>query len=269
MTERQPFSIEQSEELIAQLKTEMSTEFEQLRKTLKLLGQVPELSQGMVPPALPSTVNQSVVSIARKSSQSHRTVMTSIIAAGILVSATLTAAAVTGRGPAPIVAAAHSTAKFVKEVVGTVTSVITGNTFSAPTDTTDVTPQPVVPSVAPTPSSEVSNDNSESTQIPIVIAPENPPKEKTHSDETKTGKEPSSSPLPTNIENGTEGENSPKNKPSETPAPETTPAPEPTPAPEVTGGVGATAEAGGGVVPDQDRATPAPQISHPEVKPEP
>lgn len=181
MTERKPFSIEQSEELIAQIKIDSPSEFEQLRKTLQLLGQVPELSQGMVPPALPSTVNQTVVSFARKSSKSHRAIITSIIAAGILASASLTAAAVTGRGPAPIVAVAHNTAKFVKHVVGTVTSVVTGTNSGKGQDSNNETPE---------------NNNSEATGAPGIVQPESSTKEESRSENTKTGKDPSESPKP-------------------------------------------------------------------------
>lgn len=234
MTERKPFSIEQSEELIAQLKTDTPSEFEQLRKTLQLLGQIPELSQGMVPPALPSTVNQAVVSFARKSSKSHRPIITSIIAAGILASASLTAAAVTGRGPAPIVAVAHNTSKFVKHVVGTVTSVVTGTNSGKGQDSNNETSQ-LVPTVAPTPSGENNsennqtseNNNSEATGAPVIVQPESSTKEQSRSENTKPGKDP-----------------------SESPKPETTPTP------------------AGEVVLQKDIPTPAPEISKPLVESE-
>jgi len=174
MTEPKPFSIEQSEELIAQLKSETTSEFEQLRKTLQLLGQVPELSQGMVPPALPSTVNQAVVNIGRKASKSHRTIITSIISAGILVSATLTAAAVTGRGPSPIVSVAHSTVKFVKNVVGTVANVVEGNHSSEPVQPKRVTEQSQVPTQVPTTSpTPTVESNSNQTGNPEGNTTEN------------------------------------------------------------------------------------------------
>jgi hypothetical protein len=157
---RKPLSIEQSEELIAQLKTETPSEFEQLRKTLQLLGQVPELSQGMMPPILPSQINASVVNITTRRLNSPRTVITAFITAGVLVSATLTAAAVTGRGPAPLVSAAHHTAKFVRDVVGTVATVVTGGNSKKAPDTKLPSDQPNLPVVSSTPSPEKSTDNN-------------------------------------------------------------------------------------------------------------
>jgi hypothetical protein len=250
MTEGKAFSIEQSEELIAKLKTETSSEFEQLRKTLQLLGQVPDLSLGMVPPMLPSVANQTVVSIARKSSKSHRTVFTSMFAAGILVSATLTAAAVTGRGPAPIVAVAHSTAKFMKDVVGTVTSVVSGNNSGKVKDSHNENSPSAIPSGA-SPSSEENNsdgnNNSEASNPPVAVPQENSTKDHSGSDEPKGEKSPSKTPT---RENGNSEQNSSDNKPSETPKPETSP----------------TAQ--GEVVLQTDIPTPAPEISTPEVNSE-
>ena len=270
MTEPKPFSIEQSEELIAQLKSETTSEFEQLRKTLQLLGQVPELSQGMVPPALPSTVNQAVVNIGRKASKSHRTIITSIISAGILVSATLTAAAVTGRGPSPIVSVAHSTVKFVKNVVGTVANVVEGNHSSEPVQPKRVTEQSQVPTqvptTSPTPTVE-SNSNQtgnpegnttenkapegnttenkapESSSAPVIVQPEKPTKDKSHEGQTKVVV-PS---LPTTAgENGDDGQSIEGENTPLTPTPGATP----TPAGEV-------------AQPPQGIPTPAPTISAP------
>lgn len=137
MSEQKTFSIEQSEELIAQLKTETSSEFEQLRSALKLLAHVPELSTSAVPPALPSTVHQNVLPIALKPAKSHRRIITSLIAIGIFASASLAAAAVTGNGPGPIVAVANKTVKFVKEAVGSVAGAVTGNNSSTLEDQTN------------------------------------------------------------------------------------------------------------------------------------
>jgi hypothetical protein len=264
MTPRKPFSIEQSEELIAQLKTESASEFEQLRKTLLLLGQVPELSQGMVPPILPSQINQTVVDFVKKASKSHRTILASFITAGILASATLTAAAVTGRGPAPIVSAAHQTAKFVKDVVGTVTHVVTGgNSSNAPTSNNRNDQLPV-PSATATPSGDnkpgdssadhnSSGDNSteknssldnfsEGSGVPVILQPGNSTEDKSNGGETKSGK---NSSHPSSGENGNDTEKSTGDKHSETPKPEITQAP------------------AGEVVPQQDVPTPAPGISQP------
>ena len=244
MTPKKPFSIEQSEELIAQLKTESTSEFEQLRKTLQLLGQVPELSQGMVPPVLPSNINQTVVDFARKTSKSHRTILTSIIAAGIIASATLTAAAVTGRGPAPIVAAAHHTAKFVKDIVGTVTHAVSGGNSNSVPASNNQDEQPAVAS--PTTSSSDENNDGNSSAGPKTSgdnsAEKNSGQNNSDGGETKSGK---STPHPSSGENGNETQKPTGEKHSETPQPEFTPTP------------------AGEVVPQQDVPTPAPGILQP------
>lgn len=158
MSEQKTFSIEQSEELIALLKTETSSEFEQLRSALKLLAHVPELSPSAIPPALPSSVHQNVLPIALKPAKSHRRIITSLIAVGIFASASLAAAAVTGNGPGPIVAVANKTVKFVKEAVGSVTSAVTGNNSSTSEDQTNV---PEIPDEEnPSDESEESEPNN-------------------------------------------------------------------------------------------------------------
>ncbi|HEX7404948.1 MAG TPA: hypothetical protein VF307_03385 [Candidatus Nanopelagicaceae bacterium] len=263
MMERKPFSIEQSEELVANLKSDSASEFEQLKKTLQLLGQVPELSQGMVPPALPSAINENVRSFAKKTSKSHRTAITSIIAAGILVSATLTAAAVTGRGPAPLVSVAHHTAKFVKDVVGSVTHVVTGGHSNPAPESNNVNEQPTVPGVTSTPSPENTSDNGSNTEngntaasnqnsdngnteaanAPVVVQPENTRKGKSGEGETKVSNTPSSTPTGDN----SNGENR-SSQPSDTPTPEVTPT--------------------GGVVPPIGIPSPAPGTSHQDDAPE-
>jgi len=251
MTQRKPFSIEQSEELVANLKRDSVSEFEQLRKTLQLLGQVPELSQGMAPPALPSAINENVRSFAKKTSKSHRTAITSIITAGILVSATLTAAAVTGRGPAPIVSVAHHTAKFVKDVVGSVTHVVTGGHSNPAPESNNVKEQPTVPGVTSTPSPENTSDNgstiengdTEATNAPVVVQPENTRKVKSHEGENKVSQTPSAT--PTGDNSNAENRSS---QPSDTPTPEVTPT--------------------GGVVPPIGIPSPAPGTSHQDDAPE-
>jgi hypothetical protein len=259
MTSKKLFSIEQSEELIAQLKTESTSEFEQLRKTLQLLGQVPELSQGMLPPVLPSTINQTVVDFAKKASKSHRTILTSIIAAGIIASATLTAAAVTGRGPAPIVAAAHNTAKFVKDIVGTVTHAVNGgNSNPAPASNNQDEP-PAVASPATTSSGD--NNDGDSSSSPKISGDNNDGNssadqnssgdnnaEKSATQNNSDGGETRSSkstPHPSSGENGNETQKPTGEQHSETPKPEITPTP------------------AGEVVPQQDVPTPAPGILQP------
>jgi len=259
MTPKKPFSIEQSEELIAQLKTESTTEFEQLRKTLQLLGQVPELSQGMVPPVLPSNINQTVVDFTRKTSKSHRTILTSLIAAGIIASATLTAAAVTGRGPAPIVAAAHHTAKFMKDIVGTVTHAVSGGNSNPAPESNNQDEQSAVAS--PTTSSSGDNndgnssagknssgDNNDGNSFtgPKTSGDNNTEKNGTQNNsegsESKSGQ---STPRPSSGENGNGKQKPTGEKHSETAKPEVTPTP------------------AGEVVPQRDVPTTAPEISQP------
>jgi len=246
MSEQKTFSVAQSEELIALLKTETSSEFEQLRSALKVLAHVPELTPSAVPPALPSTVHQTIVRLPLKSSKSHRTIITSLIAAGILASASLAAAAVTGKGPGPIVAIANTTVKFMKEMVGAVTSVVTGNNSSVPQDQTNGTEQPEVQPVAPTPADEdgVENNNDlDTTEGPTISEPHNPKKEneKSQQENSKAEKTPEAPSIPSDDESSKDGpvisqstpvgengnekaaENSTENKVSETPAPETTP----------------------------------------------
>ncbi|MBI3429668.1 MAG: hypothetical protein HY050_06375 [Actinobacteria bacterium] len=127
------FSLEDSEELINNLKSHSAPEFEKLRSTLNLLSHVNELSPISIPPVLPSEIGQSVQLLARKSSKSRRTVITSILSIGILASASLAAAAVSGRGPAPIVNAGRESARLVKAVAGAVSKAVTGNNEDSPT----------------------------------------------------------------------------------------------------------------------------------------
>ena len=243
MSEQKTFSVAQSEELIALLKTETSSEFEQLRSALKVLAHVPELSPSAVPPALPSTVHQTIVRLPLKSSKSHRTIITSLIAAGILASASLAAAAVTGKGPGPIVAIANTTVKFMKEMVGAVTSVVTGNNSSVPQDQTNGTEQPEVQPVAPTPADEdgVENNNDlDTTEGPTISEPQNPIKEneKSQPESSKAGK--SYPEKPKDVNSSDNVENPDKEKvlvaptPESTPIPKVTPTPESTPIPKVT-----------------------------------
>lgn len=126
------FSLEDSENLINNLKSNTSPEFEKLRTALNLLAHVHELSPISIPPALPSNIGQPVQLLARKSIKSRRTVITSILSATILASASLAAAAVTGRGPAPIVSAGLESAKFMKAVAGALSNAVTGNNADSP-----------------------------------------------------------------------------------------------------------------------------------------
>ena len=127
------FTVDDSEGLINHFKSNSAPEFEKLRTTLNLLAHVNELSPISTPPLLPSEIGRPVQLLTRKSSKSRRTAITSILSVGLLVSASLAAAAVTGRGPAPIVSAGLESAKFVKAVAGAVSQVVTGNNPASPT----------------------------------------------------------------------------------------------------------------------------------------
>lgn len=126
MNEGKDFSLEDSEELINNLAANPAPELEKLRSALNLLSHVHELSPISLPPLLPSKIRQPDRILARHRSKSRRTVITSILSVGILASASLAAAAVTGRGPAPIVNVGHQSAKLVKAVAGAISKAVTG-----------------------------------------------------------------------------------------------------------------------------------------------
>lgn len=168
MSMNDDFSLEQSEELIANLKSGAPSEFEQLRSTLNLLAHVPEMPPTSIPPVLPSSISQPVPLLSVKSSKPRRTIVTSVMIAGLFASASLAAAAVTGMGPAAIVNVGHQAAKFVKGVVGGVTHVVTGN----PSDTTqNQAANPLAPLAVPSPAltSEEGDDQSDSEKSALVI----------------------------------------------------------------------------------------------------
>lgn len=125
------FSIEESEQLIANLKSGVPSEFEQLRSALNLLAHVPEMSPVATPPVLPSSISQPAAVVPIKSAKPRRTIVTSIVVLGLFASGSLAAAAVTGIGPSVIVNAGHSAARFVKNVVTGVSNVVTGNDSAA------------------------------------------------------------------------------------------------------------------------------------------
>lgn len=156
MSGEEDFSLEQSEELIAKLKSGAPTEFEQLRSALNLLAHVPEMPPLSVPPVLPSQLNQPAPVIPIKTIKSPRTIITSAIVTGLLASASLAAAAVTGIGPAPIVSMGHQTAKFVRGVASAVTHVVTGGNSNT-SDENSATP--LIPGLTPAPT---AGDNSSS-----------------------------------------------------------------------------------------------------------
>lgn len=151
------FSIEQSEKLIANLKSGAPSEFEQLRSALNLLAHVPEISPVATPPVLPSSINQPAAIVPIKSSKPRRTIVTSIVVLGLFASGSLAAAAVTGIGPAVFVNAGHSAARFVKNVVSGVGNVVTGNNSASNQNEASGTTNPVGSTQTP----------SSSTPLPI------------------------------------------------------------------------------------------------------
>ncbi|MEI6844726.1 MAG: hypothetical protein WCK79_05435 [Actinomycetes bacterium] len=148
--EDESFSIEDSEELIESLKAGNSTSGGALHSALKTLSEIDDLPKGSTPPALPSGIKEVIYKLPTEFSKA-RTAVVSGISLAILVSATLTAAAVTNTGPAPLVKVAHETAKFVKQVAGVVTKAVTGSGENpSPTPTPSTTPTSATPT--PTPS---------------------------------------------------------------------------------------------------------------------
>ena len=173
MSSNGEFSEEQSEELISHLKSGDHSEFEQLRSALNLLAHVTELAPTSIPPVLPSGITQPIPLIPVKSTNPHRTFVTSVIVVAMFASASLAAAAVTGIGPAPIVNMGHETANFVKGVAGAVSHVVTGanseNDENKPT-------APQVPGLTPAPtggdhSSSNNNEGSDSESSGLAIPP--------------------------------------------------------------------------------------------------
>lgn len=164
------FSLEQSEELIANLKSGKPSEFEQLRSTLSLLAHVPELPPTSIPPVLPSTISQPVPVLPVKSAKPRRTIVTSIMVVGLFASASLAAAAVTGIGPAVIVNAGHQAARLVKGVVSGVAQVVTGNAADATQE--QASPSQVLganPSESLAPFAQEDANPSDSQLSPLAI----------------------------------------------------------------------------------------------------
>lgn len=156
------FSIEDSEDLIANLNSGKPTQFEQLRSTLNLIAHVTELPPTSIPPVLPSGISQPVPIIPVKPANPRRTIVTSVIVLGMFASASLAAAAVTGIGPAPIVNIGHQTAKFVKGVAGAVTHVVTGGNSDTNENAPSIAPVPGL-TPAPTGGEESSSENSQNS----------------------------------------------------------------------------------------------------------
>ena len=92
--EDESFSIEDSEELIESLKAGNSTSGGALHSALKTLSEIDDLPKGSTPPALPSGIKEVIYKLPTEFSKA-RTAVVSGISLAILVSATLTAAAVT------------------------------------------------------------------------------------------------------------------------------------------------------------------------------
>lgn len=207
MSKEDDFSLEQSEELIANLKSGAPSEFEQLRSALNLLAHVTEMPPLSVPQVLPSEISQPAPVIPIKSTKSRRTIVTSVIVTGFLASASLAAAAVTGIGPSPIVNIGHQTAKFVRGVAGAVSNVVTGGNSNT-SENKPVTP--AVPGLTPAPTagensssqdnsnSNSSGDESDSGQsiAPIPGIPSPLPSERKTSDGKSNTSHESQSPTP-------------------------------------------------------------------------
>jgi hypothetical protein len=200
MSDNGEFSEEQSEELISHLKSSGRSEFEQLRSTLNLLAHVTELPPTSVPPVLPSGITQPIPLIPVKSTKPRRTVVTSVIVVGILASASLAAAAVTGIGPSPIVNIGHQTAKFVKGVAGAVSHVVTGGNAET-VEKRPVTPQIPGLTSAPTGGEDSSSNNSKNSEgssdeslnvqlplVPNILTPEARQSNEGKDSNTKVGK---------------------------------------------------------------------------------
>lgn len=166
MSEKEDFSIEESEELISKLKTGGDSHLPQLQSTLRLLARVPALSHSSIPPVFPSELGANIAKLPLRS-KTHRTVITSILAVGILASASLAAAAVTGHTPAPLVTAIHKSADLVRTVAGAVSNAVTGNNSDSPEDRApNSTPEISNPSNSPEDSPEKSNeDQGKSDQV--------------------------------------------------------------------------------------------------------
>ena len=191
MKEDDFFSIEQSEELIASLKNGKQSEFAHLQSSLKELAHVDDLPKGATPPVLPSSIKEVLYKMPVEFSK-RRTAVVSLIAASLVASATLTAAAVTNSGPAPLVRVAHQTAKFVKEIAGTVTKAVTGKAKDL-----NETPTPTAPATSATPATPAAPAATPTSPAPVVVAPTKPAKkesEKQKSPESSKGNDESKSP---------------------------------------------------------------------------
>ena len=196
------FSIEDSEELITRLKEGDSFPAGPLHAALQTLSHVDDLPKSAVPPVLPSGIKELIYKMPIEFSKT-RTAVVSLIATALVASATLTAAAVTNTGPAPLVRVAHETAKFVKEVAGVVTKAVTGSSATqgstptpTPTQTESSTP---TPTPTQTQSSTPTPTHSATTPVAAAVVPAKSPKPE-HSEKsspTPTHSEEAETPTPT------------------------------------------------------------------------
>lgn len=209
MSNDKDFSLENSEELIANLKSGKPAEFEQLRSALSLLAHVAELPPTSIPPVLPSSIAQPVPVLPAKSSRPRRTIVTSIMVTGLFASASLAAAAVTGIGPAAIVNVGHQAAKLVKVVVGGVTQVVTGNpSTSAQSQAEGVSTPLPLPSISPVPS--ITEEDESEHPTPIIQALTNlfPPSSNESDSHENDSQKPNSSKDTSSHESSDENSNS-------------------------------------------------------------
>ncbi|MCX6430223.1 MAG: hypothetical protein NTX12_04505 [Actinobacteria bacterium] len=201
------FSVEQSEELIAQLKTSAPSGFTQLHSTLNLLSHVSELSPVAMPPLLPSAVDLPVETISARRPRAHGPAITSLIVTAVLASASFAAAGVTGRGPAVIVEAAQKSGEIVANVVGSVGNTLTGNSGSSKTTTGTENRNstvPVVPGTSESVNAPAVNQGSRIPPIPQVSQSTSSDStsednNQSESDHPTVTADPSPSPLPTKI----------------------------------------------------------------------
>lgn len=170
MSNNGDFSLDDSEELIANLNSGKPSEFEQLRSALNLVAHVSELPPTSIPPVLPSGITQPIPVIPVKPANPRRTIVTSVIVMGMFASASLAAAAVTGIGPAVIVNAGHQAARLVKGVVGGVAQVVTGNPSDvAQNQATGPSTSLPNPALTPAPTNAEEDNQSDSEHLTTVI----------------------------------------------------------------------------------------------------
>ena len=190
------FSIQDSEELIARLKDGGASTDGPLHAALQTLSHVDDLPKSAVPPVLPSGIKELIYKMPAEFSKT-RTAVVSLIATALVASATLTAAAVTNTGPAPLVRVAHETAKFVKEVAGVVTKAVTGSS-ATPTQTPTPTPTPAqTESSTPTPTPAPTHSPTTPVVAAGVPAKSPKPEHSEKSSPTPTHSEEAETPTPT------------------------------------------------------------------------